>query len=124
MSIIGKSLARLSEWIDNSNKHRDAEAVTWGRLAKIMEEGGEVIAAYIGYTGQNPRKGVTHSKEDVMDELLDVAVTALGAWEHLDGNEGNSGDALLVKLDSILNRANIGAEPGHMMRAYGQEKLR
>ena len=83
MSLTSARIAALSEWIDDGNAHRDDEAVTWGRLAKIAEEGGEVIAAYIGATGQNPRKGVTHDMGDVADELFDVALTALGAYFHV-----------------------------------------
>lgn len=80
-------LVSLSEWIDVAQGDRDAEAVTWGRVSKVAEECGEVIAAYIGATGQNPRKGRTHSVGDVQDELLDVAVTALAAIAHLYGNQ-------------------------------------
>lgn len=80
-------LVGLSSWIDAGQGDRDAEAVTWGRLAKVSEECGEVVAAYIGATGQNPRKGRTHTLGDVQDELLDVAVTALAAIAHLHGNQ-------------------------------------
>jgi hypothetical protein len=78
-------LCAISEWIDSApaNMARDREAQTWGRVAKIQEEAGEAIAALIGATGQNPRKGVTHDWQDVEAELLDVALTALAAWVHL-----------------------------------------
>lgn len=101
------ALTALSEWIDAGNAHRDAEAVTWGRLAKITEEAGEVIAAYIGATGQNPRKGETHSVEDVIAELLDVAVTALGAVEHLTGHQGDALDRLDAKIVAVGIRAGV-----------------
>src|SRR5690349_288750 len=82
----------LSKWIDDSreNYKREPEAKTWGRLAKIAEETGEVIAAYIGYTSQNPRKGYSHTFDDVLKEVLDVALTALCAAEHLAGNKGDA----------------------------------
>lgn len=106
-------LVWLSEWIDAGNARRDPEARTWGRLAKITEEAGEVVAAFIGLTGQNPRKGVTHTEQDVADELLDVAVTALGAYEHLQGHQGTALDALLVKIRLVAARARaIGAGRG------------
>jgi len=50
------------------------------RVLKVVEEAGEAAAAYIGMTGANPRKGVTHTLGDVESELLDVALTALVAW--------------------------------------------
>lgn len=97
--LAASALVDLSKWIDEGNAHRAPEAITWGRLAKITEEAGEVIEAYIGVTGQNPRKGTTHDVEDVVEELLDVAVTALGAIEHLSDHRG---DALAMLQNKIL----------------------
>lgn len=101
------NLVALSKWIDAGNAGRDPEAVTWGRLSKITEEAGEVIAAYIGYTGQNPRKGVTHQRHEVIEELLDVAVTALGALEHMSGHAGVSLFALTQKINAVAKRAGV-----------------
>jgi len=75
-------LAYLSRWLDESQGDRDADAVLWGRVAKVNEGAGEAIAALIGTTGQNPRMGSTHSYDDVVDELLDVAITAITEAEH------------------------------------------
>ena len=49
------------------------------RILKIAEEFGEAVQAWIGVTGQNPRKGITHTRRHVADELGDVAITALVA---------------------------------------------
>lgn len=49
------------------------------RLMKLTEEVGEVVQAYIGYTGANKRKGVTHSELDIAKELCDVIITAMVA---------------------------------------------
>lgn len=101
------ALTRLSQWIDEGNAHRDGEAVTWGRLSKLSEEVGEVIAAFIGATGQNPRKGVTHTVVDVGDELLDLAITALAAHEHLTLHTGDSLDRLVRKIYAVAKRAGV-----------------
>jgi NTP pyrophosphatase (non-canonical NTP hydrolase) len=53
------------------------------RLLKLSEEAGEVAQAVIGVTGHNPRKGVTHTWQDVEAELCDVAITALIALRTL-----------------------------------------
>jgi hypothetical protein len=37
----------------------------------------------IGATGQNPRKGTTHTWDDVQSELCDVVITALVALRTL-----------------------------------------
>jgi NTP pyrophosphatase (non-canonical NTP hydrolase) len=47
------------------------------QITKLTEEMGEVAQAFIGYTGQNPRKGMTHSMLDVADEACDVIITAM-----------------------------------------------
>ena len=104
---LSPGIAALSRWIDDGNQHRDPEAATWARLAKITEEAGEVVAAHIGATGQNPRKGVTHSTADVEAELLDVAITALAALEHLRGHDERSLDLLGDKLEATLRRARL-----------------
>ena len=111
MSEMALALAALSEWIDGSaaNQSRPHEAQLWGRCVKVAEEAGEVVAALIGATGQNPRKGVTHGIEDVEKELLDVAVSALCAVEHLTGNAGSSIFALQRHLARLKERAGVPA---------------
>lgn len=89
MGYVQEAITDLSRWVDEAPKNaaRDPEARTWGRLAKVCEEAGEVIAAYIGATAQNPRKGRTHDMAAVEEELLDTALTALAAYEHVTGNQ-------------------------------------
>lgn len=106
-SSISRGISDLSAWIDGANAHLPPEAATWARLAKITEEAGEVVAAHIGATGQNPRKGVTHTRAEVEDELLDVALTALAALEHLRGHDARSIDLLAARLDTTLRRAEL-----------------
>lgn len=101
------ALVELSKWIDAGNAHRDPEAQLWGRVSKVTEEAGESIAALIGYTGQNPRKGVTHQRADVIEELLDVAITALGAIEHIVGHDGYTLERLDRKIIAVASRAGL-----------------
>lgn len=105
------ALVALSRWIDAHNAGADPHALTWGRIAKVAEENGEAVAAYIGALGQNPRKGVTHSMDDVVQELLDVAVTALGAVEHLRGHRGDALDLLDAKIRAVGARATAHGAP-------------
>ena len=53
------------------------------RILKVTEEAGEAAGAWIGVLGTNPRKGVTHSRDDVVAELADVVITALVAMDSL-----------------------------------------
>lgn len=85
----------IDAWIDRcvSPIYRDQPlAQDWARLSKIGEELGEAIQAFIGMTGQNPRKGVTNGLDKVLDELSDVVITAVLCMTHL-----TYGDTQLVK---------------------------
>ncbi|MFE7646517.1 MazG-like family protein [Streptomyces phaeoluteigriseus] len=72
----------LSAWLDAGEPVAGREALLL-RMLKLSEEVGEVAQAVIGATGQNPRKGVSHSWEDVESELCDVVITALVALRTL-----------------------------------------
>lgn len=74
----------ISDLIDGSYPvDLDREAMLWRRCAKIGEEHGEVIEALLGMLGENPRKGYTHTRGDLVMELLDVALAALAAVCHV-----------------------------------------
>ncbi|MER7582317.1 MazG-like family protein [Kitasatospora sp. NPDC097691] len=53
------------------------EQVMLGQALKLAEESGEVAEAVIGVLGMNPRKGHSHTLEQVHAEACDAAVTAL-----------------------------------------------
>ncbi|MGW7090083.1 MazG-like family protein [Streptomyces sp. NPDC054871] len=54
------------------------------QLLKIQEETGEVAEAVIGAMGENPRKGHSHTWEDVEAEVCDVIVTGMVALLRLN----------------------------------------
>ncbi|GII80085.1 hypothetical protein Sru01_50670 [Sphaerisporangium rufum] len=102
----------VSSWIDHSpeNLARDPEALLWGRAAKVAEEAGEVVAALIGATGQNPRKGRTGTLADVERELLDVAITALAALAHMRAGDPEQADVLGMlgqHVEMVARRAGL-----------------
>ncbi|MEU6095315.1 MazG-like family protein [Streptomyces sp. NPDC047079] len=72
------AIGRLHAWLDAHRAHDGPDGLLL-RILKLSEEVGEVAEAVIGATGQNPRKGTTHSWEDVQAELCDVVITALVA---------------------------------------------
>ncbi|MEZ3182155.1 MazG-like family protein [Streptomyces pimonensis] len=76
------SIDDLCGWLD-ANRPADGREGLLLRIIKLSEEVGEVAEAVIGATGQNPRKGTTHTWDDVRSELCDVAVTALVALRTL-----------------------------------------
>ncbi|MFH9980411.1 MazG-like family protein [Streptomyces sp. NPDC017179] len=74
----------LWAWLDGHRPLGESrEATVLPRILKLSEEVGEVAQAVIGATGQNPRKGTTHTWDDVEAELCDVVITALVALRTL-----------------------------------------
>ncbi|MDX3312247.1 MazG-like family protein [Streptomyces sp. NPDC054884] len=72
----------LRAWLDAERVHDGLDGLLL-HVLKLSEEVGEVAQAVIGATGQNPRKGVTHTWDDVRSELCDVIITALVALRTL-----------------------------------------
>ncbi|MEU9608171.1 MazG-like family protein [Streptomyces sp. NPDC048057] len=79
---IWPTVERLRAWLDAAND-RPAEQEVLLRVLKLAEEVGETAQAVIGATGQNPRKGHSHTWRDVESELCDVILTAMVALRTL-----------------------------------------
>jgi len=93
-------IQRLVAWLAESNGNGSDQVAH--QVMKVAEETGEVMAAYIGLVGQNPRKGVTHSRDDVAAELCDVIVTAMVAL-HLFCNDPAT--TFGTHLSSVVDRS-------------------
>ncbi|MFF5024574.1 MazG-like family protein [Streptomyces collinus] len=83
--------------LEATRAHAGPEGVLL-RILKLSEEVGEVAEAVLGATGQNPRKGVTHTWEDVQSELCDVAITALVALRTLTPQADEVFDSHLTRV--------------------------
>ncbi|MFF3345547.1 MazG-like family protein [Streptomyces sp. NPDC002779] len=92
----------LWSWLE-ANRPLDGREAMLLRMLKLSEEVGEVAEAVIGATGQNPRKGVTHTWDDVQAELCDVVITALIALRTLtpDTREVFAGHLARVRERSL-----------------------
>ncbi|MET8157283.1 MazG-like family protein [Sphaerisporangium sp. NPDC005289] len=82
------NVERLVGWLDAASALAP-ESELLLRLMKVSEETGEVAAAVIGALGQNPRKGVTHTWEQVDAELCDVILTAMVALRSRNTDAAN-----------------------------------
>ncbi|MFD7440785.1 MazG-like family protein [Streptomyces sp. NPDC059909] len=83
MNNVWDTVEHLHAWLEAATD-RAPEEETLLRVLKLSEEVGEVAQAVIGATGQNPRKGTTHTWQDVESELCDVIVTAMVALRTLN----------------------------------------
>ncbi|MFD9469876.1 MazG-like family protein [Streptomyces goshikiensis] len=73
------NIGRLKSWLDDEAGKRPETETRLLRVLKIVEEAGEVAEAVHGAVGGNPRKGASHTWDDVQKELADVIVTAMVA---------------------------------------------
>jgi NTP pyrophosphatase (non-canonical NTP hydrolase) len=75
------------------------------RLLKLTEEVGEAAEAVIGVRGLNKRKGVCHTREDILDELADVIITAAVTMNAVtDGQVEQARDHFHRRLETVTAR--------------------
>ncbi len=80
-----QAITEVDQYLDDrcGKRYKDEPlAQSWARVAKACEEAGEAVKSYIGYTGQNPRKGESGTLSDVLEELADTAFAAIFAIQH------------------------------------------
>ena len=95
-------VARTVTWLDTANGRGPHETAV--RLMKIAEEAGEAVAAYIGLTGANPRKGVTATPEELAGELCDVVLAALVALATVTGGTPQAESRLAAHVAARATR--------------------
>lgn len=101
-------VAIVDEWLDTligEQYEGQPLAQDWARLSKIGEELGEAIQAFIGLTGQNPRKGISNTREEFLDEVADTIITGLFCLQHFTGNSAESKRIITEKMARIYKRA-------------------
>ena len=80
------------------------------RIMKLTEEAGEVTEAVSGTLGQNPRKGITHTWDDVQAELCDVIFSAMVALTTLTTDASHVFDSHLARVaQRALNEPGAAA---------------
>ena len=102
-----QSVELLHSWLE-SNRVHDGRELLLLRMLKLQEEVGEVAQAVIGVTGSNPRKGTTHTWDDVGAELCDVIITALVALRTL---APDAREVFAARLTAVTERS-VGARRG------------
>ena len=91
------TIEEIVRWLDDSSTLAP-ETEKLLRIMKLTEETGEVTQAVTGTLGQNPRKGVTHTWEDVQAELCDVIFTAMVALTTLTPAARGTFDGHLARV--------------------------
>ena len=101
------TIEEIVGWLDqNSVLPPDTEKLL--RIMKLTEEAGEVTQAVIGTLGQNPRKGITHTWDDVQAELCDVVFTAMVALATITPDARKTFDAHLTRVADRAKQTATG----------------
>ena len=95
-------VARTVAWLDAANGRGPHETAV--RVMKIAEEAGEAVAAYLGTTGANPRKGVTATPDELAGELCDVVLAALIALATVTGGTPQAESRLAAHVAARATR--------------------
>jgi NTP pyrophosphatase (non-canonical NTP hydrolase) len=116
--IVGAGMRHIIEtvdaWLDDAvaGTYQDQPlAQDWARITKVSEEAGEAISALIGATGQNPRKGVIGSMDDVLKELGDCFCAAVFAIQHITQDADVTAEIIEAALMKAFNRATGATKP-------------
>jgi NTP pyrophosphatase (non-canonical NTP hydrolase) len=94
---------RLTDWL--------GDIPVEAQLLKLSEEVGEVAEAYLGMTGLNPRKGFSHTRDDLTGEVADVIITAAVAIVRLTGGPHEARAAFSAHLAGVVSRAGLADVP-------------
>lgn len=102
---VWSDVAAITRWLDVRNGNGPHEVTL--RILKIGEEFGEVAAAHIGMTGQNPRKGISATCGDLAGELADVILAALVALNTVTGDQIVARAYLASRTAGVLKRTEL-----------------
>lgn len=98
----------VDRWLDTqvADNYKDQPlAQDWARVAKLAEEAGEAISALIACTGQNPRKGVSGTMDEMLKEVADTFACGAFAIQHFTQDIELTASILEAALLKALNRA-------------------
>ncbi|MFG2822477.1 MazG-like family protein [Kitasatospora sp. NPDC048365] len=98
---VWQAVAGLNAWLtEGSSRPPEMQRVL--QVLKIGEEAGEAAQAVIGALGANPRKGRSHTWDDVSAELCDVIVSAMVALARIDPDPAAR---FRTHLDAVTERS-------------------
>jgi XTP/dITP diphosphohydrolase len=79
------------------------------RVLKLTEEVGEAAEALIGLHGWNSRKGKCRTRDDVLDELADVIITAAVAMAGIAPAAADAEEHFQRRLSTVVARAGLSS---------------
>lgn len=84
----------------------------WARVTKVCEEAGEVWRALSNLTGENPRKGVCGTEDELLEELADTAMAAICGIQHMTKDTERTQAVLAAAVNKSAERVRRHAASG------------
>jgi hypothetical protein len=113
VSEILAAIAIADAWLDDAAPEAyraNPLANMWRRFYGPVSEAAEAQDALNGMTGGNPRKGITHTPDDMLEEAADTAVSALLAIQSQTKDTAVTWAVFIASLAKILSRVPGGDE--------------
>lgn len=108
LAALARAVGVMDRWLDdgvNQAYKNQPLAQDWARVSKVAEELGEAVQVLISVTRQNPRKADQgYTRDDLVTELADTALTALYAIQHFVKDEDQAVSALLDRAAAHVSR--------------------
>ena len=76
----------------------------WARITKVCEEAGEVWRALSKATGENPRKGVCGTWDELLEELGDAMSAAACGIQHITKDEARTREVIVAAFEKAYRR--------------------
>lgn len=100
-----EAVRNISKLLDQSHLDEPSwELRTRRRIDAIIEDVDDVMGALRDVVADTPRKARTHDTEELLDALMDVAISTLGVYESLTAHEGRSVWELGIRARKNLRR--------------------
>jgi hypothetical protein len=106
---VAKVCEEIGEAFEEISKLSDATPSDYARLSSVAQKAGNAVGLVIGMTGQNPRKGVSNTEEDLLKELADCWCAAMFAIQHFTKDSMRTEKILQQSLTKAYMRTT-GAE--------------
>jgi hypothetical protein len=114
------TLAELLEAVAAVSDHVDAGmgapyqgqplAKTWARVTKVASEAGEAIDALSAMTGENFRKGICGTEEELLGELGDAFSAAICAIQHITQDADRTWAVASAAIQKARSRVAVARE--------------
>jgi hypothetical protein len=101
---VAKVCEEIGEAFEEIAKLTDATPSDYARLSSVAQRAGNAVSIVIGMTGQNPRKGISNTEEELLKELADCWCASVFAIQHFTKDSTRTEEILQQSLNKAYMR--------------------